>query len=399
MSSTSHFQHQRYQSGPPTSPYHLFPPVWPLDPAEAEFGEQLAQAGVNFHQAQVAALYCIHGTFGGNDFLGLFTELSRFAPRMSQALGRLGKGAIDFLLREQGNYTRQYASRLEKALAVGAGRTIPVRLFYWCSQNNHIARADGAIRLIAELARLAETLDPETPSRVVLWGHSHGGNVLALLTQLLGADQQARDDFFTAASCFYQPWLRAGVDLPVWQHVRDLLEATDPPLRKLQLDIVTFGTPVRYGWNETGCAKLLHFIHHRPPPRGAEYQAPVPLKLTHALRAADGDYIQQIGISGTNFPPLPIAPRALLADWRLNKILEREVARESIITRLRHGTRIPDTGTTLLVDYQGFKPFVLQNLAGHALYTRSQWLPFHCQQIAERFYGSSMLAAARVAAD
>ncbi len=42
----------------------------------------------------------------------------------------------------------------------------------------------------------------------------------------------------------------------------------------------------------------------------------------------DGDYIQQTGISGTNLMPLPLAVRTLLADWRLGKLLEHDVARE-----------------------------------------------------------------------
>ncbi len=57
-------------------------------------------------------------------------------------------------------------------MAAGAERTIPVRQFHWSSQNNHIARADGAVRLIAELARLAIELGyggrTATPIRTVV---------------------------------------------------------------------------------------------------------------------------------------------------------------------------------------------------------------------------------------
>ncbi len=368
----------------------MLPQVSSLDPATPEYAEQLALAGTHFDQANVAALYCLHGTFAGNDLFGLVTELSRFAPKLSQALGRLGKQTVDLVARETGNYTRQYAATLEQRLSAGASQTIPVRRFHWSSQNNHIARADGAIRLLAELARLAETRDPSAPpARVLLWGHSHGGNVLALATQLLGADPPARDQFFEAAASFYRPWLRSSIDMPVWQQVRELLETPEHPLRKLLLDLVTFGTPIRYGWNASGYANLLHFVHHRPPPQGAEYQAPVPLKLRRILRAADGDTIQQIGISGSNFPPIPLALRTFVADRRLDKLLEKNVPRESMLARLRHGTRVPDAGTSLLVDYQGLKPWPFQNIVGHALYTRTPWLPFHCQQIAEQFYGDN----------
>ncbi len=359
----------------------------PTSPLSAEFDEQLAVAGASFQRAQVAAIYCVHGTFVGNDFLGLLTELSRFAPGLSKSLSQVGKRVVDNFTGEAGNYTREFTAALESGLAVGAKRNIPVRLFNWSSQNNHIARADGAIRLIGELAQHANTQEALRFERVQLWGHSHGGNVLALVTQLLGADREARNDFFQAARSYYQPWLRQGTDMPVWQQVRDVLDEDDHPVRKLALDMVTYGTPIRYGWNANGYANLLHFIHHRPPPQGAEYSAPIPLQPLRARKALDGDYIQQIGIAGTNFMPLPLAARTLLADWRLDKLLEANVDRDSIIARLHYATRVPDEGTTLLTDYTEISPWLVRNIAGHGLYTRRKWLPFHCREIAKRFYG------------
>ena len=380
----NHFRHQAYRSERPTSPYHLLPRVLPVDPQSAEFGEQLAAAGKTFGRADVGAIYCVHGTFVGNDFLGLLTELYRFAPGLSGQLSRVGKRVVDFVTGEAGNYTRAFTTALETGLATGAGRTIPVRLFQWSSQNNHIARADGAVRLLDELARFA-TAAPR-PCRIQLWAHSHGGNVLALVTQLLAADRDLRDEFFDATKSFFHAWIRGGIDMPVWERVRQILDEPKHPLRQLPLDIVTFGTPIRYGWNAGGYAKLLHFIHHRPPPRGAEYQAPVPLRLLRARKALDGDYVQQIGIAGTNFPPLPIAVRTLLADWRLRKMLGHDLAPEFVLTRLRRGARVPDEGTTLLVDYGEIHPWLVRHLAGHGLYTWRKWLPFHCHEIAERFY-------------
>jgi len=387
MSLANPFRHQVYRSERPTSPYHLLPGVSPTRLPSAKFDELLAAAGVNFGRANVAAIYCVHGTFVGNDFFGLFTELSRFAPRVAKLLGHCGKRVVDGMTGEAGNYTRGFTAAFEAGLAAGAARTIPVRLFNWSSQNNHSARADGAIRLISELAQRACDWEASRFRRVMLWGHSHGGNVLALVSQLLGADHAARDEFFRAARSYYQPWIRQGIDMPMWQQVRDLLDEDDHPVHKLALDMVTFGTPIRYGWNAGGYANLLHFIHHRPPPQGAEYSAPIPLKLLRARRGLDGDYIQQLGIAGTNCMPLPWAVRTLLADWRLGKLLEENVVRESILARLCHATRVPDEGTTLLTDYTEISPWLVRNIAGHGLYTRRKWLPFHCCQIAERFYG------------
>lgn len=391
MPLANHFRHQTYQSARPTSPYHLLPSVAPADPRSAEFGEQLASAGADFGRANVAAIYCVHGTFVGNDLLGLCTELSRFAPRLANAFSHCGKRVVDLFTGEAGNYTRGFAATLEAGLSVGSEQAIPVRLFNWSSQNNHIARADGAVRLIDELAKVAEQENGNVtePRRILIWGHSHGGNVLALLTQLLGVDCETRDSFFQAAQSYYQPWIRSNTDMPIWGRVRKILDDETHPLRQLKIDIVSYGTPVRYGWQAEGYAKLLHIIHHRPPQRGEEYQTPVPFSLWRARRALDGDFVQQVGICGTNFMPLPIAVRTLLADRRLDKLLEAEVADEGVFQRLRHGVRTHDAGTSLLVDYAKISPWLHRHIAGHGLYTRRRWLPFHCREIAERFYGDS----------
>lgn len=366
----------------------------PTDPSSAEFDAALAAAGAAFGQARVAAVYCVHGTFAGSDTLGLLTELARFAPELSKSLGSLGKQAVNAIAGESGNYTPEYVATMQAGLSTGADHTIPVRFFNWSSQNNHIGRADGAVRLVDELARLAAGLSEEQltaaqPPRVVLWGHSHASNVFALATNLLGSDTRAQEEFFRASRSFYQPWLWGRVDLPVWESVQQLLDETDHPLRRLELDIVTFGGPVRYGWDADGYANLLHFIHHRPPPQGVEYQAPVPIEPMRMLSAVDGDYVQQIGISGTNLAPNPLALRTFLADWRLDKLLEKDVPRKTILKRLEHGTRVPEEGTTLLVDYEKDEGGINYHLLGHALYTRCKWLPLHCREVATRFYGAT----------
>lgn len=124
----------------------------------------MAAVGATLARANVAAVYLVHGTFTGNDPLGLLTELARFAPRLSERLRRVAKGAADLVIGETGNYTAGFAARMETALSAGAGRTIPVRRFHWSGQNTHVSRADGAVRLIDELAKLAMTQLPPAPS-------------------------------------------------------------------------------------------------------------------------------------------------------------------------------------------------------------------------------------------
>ncbi len=374
-------------------------------------------------RANVAAVYLVHGTFCGNDPLGLLTELARYAPRGSESLRRFTKGAFDLLLGEAGNYTAAFAARMESALSTGAGRTIPVRRFHWSSQNHHIGRADGAVRLIDELADFAATISPSgplppvgragegggagtrrdtppptpphqgegsgsrgVPPRVLLWGHSHGGNIFALASNLLGSDGATRREFFHAARSFYQRWRSARIDFPVWQRVEDLLTSTTHPLRRVALDMVTFGTPIRYGWESAGYSRLLHFVGHRPHDPERHWLAPYPPRLHGVLTALHGDFVHHLGIAGSGFPPFPLAFRTLAANRRMRRILARHVP-GWLLTRMRAGSRVHHDGATMLVDYADPVRFPLLHIFGHALYTRSHWLPLHCELVAKEFYG------------
>jgi hypothetical protein len=48
--------------------------------------------------------------------------------------------------------------------------------------------------------------------------------------------------------------------------------------------------------------------------------------------------------------------------------------------------RVPTEGTTLLVDYGPPRCNVVQHLAGHAVYTRPEWMLFHAEETARRLY-------------
>ncbi|MAT72089.1 MAG: hypothetical protein CMJ58_21495 [Planctomycetaceae bacterium] len=352
----------------------------------------MAPCGRAFAQAGVAGIYLTHGTFAGNDALGLVTEIARFAPGLGRALRRAGKGVVDVVAGELGNFTSDYALRMQRGLAAGAGRDIPVQLFNWSSQNNHIGRADGAVELVCELARFAEELpadawaDPQRPPRVQLWGHSHGGNMFAILTNLLGRQRGCCQPLFDAAERFFRGW-RGRVDVPYWQQACDVLDDPEHPLRRLQLDIVTLGTPIRYGWDADGYAKLLHLVNHRADEELQEYLARYPFRIADVLAAAAGDYVHQIGVAGTNLWVNPLALRTFLSDRRLRQLLEAGMPREWLGARMKRGVRVAEEGETLLVDYDDPGRLPHQHLLGHGLYTRTRWLPWQCERVAEAFYG------------
>ncbi|TWU29370.1 hypothetical protein [Bythopirellula polymerisocia] len=388
-----HFRHQPYRSTLPVAPYQLVPEPEEVDPSSADYTERLAASCAALTNVNLAATYLVHGTFIGNDVLGLLTELRRCSPWLSERVRQATRGMVNCVAGETGNYTSQFAATFQQGIAVGAGRESPVRLFQWSGQNNHIARADGAVGLICNLASLAESLSDATlispnQARVMLWGHSHGGNVLALLTSLLAADREARQKFFEAARIFFTPWWGKSTDMPTWVHAEQVLEDADHPLRNLALDIATFGTPIRYGWHGAGYNNLLHFVNHRPKAEVPAHKTRHPLHLPRFLKATDGDYIHQLGIAGTNLMPNPLAVRTLLADLRLKKVLEHDLQPEWRLQRWSRGHRIPDEGTTLLVDYHDSHWYTPYHLAGHGTYTRSKWLPFHVTEIARQFYSA-----------
>jgi len=331
----------------------------------------------------VAAIYLVHGTFVGADATGVLSALASVFPAASDALRVVIKRLIDSIVGDRGDYTPRYAALFEDSMTRGDAEKIPVRLFQWSSENHHIGRADGAVRLIDELA----SLELVHGRRVLLWGHSHAGNVFALATNLLASDESARAAFFDAARVYYRWPLLGWVDIPQWERVRAYLDRGGEPLRDTPLDIVTFGTPIRYGWDTGGYAQLLHFVHHRPARGLPAYRALFPPPLDDLLHATGGDYVQQLGVAGTNLRPSIFAWRCRWAEQRLNDLLQAGLRAGTLAERFAAGLRVADEGTTLLVDYGQLGGSVADHHFGHAVYTSQDWLLFHAEEVARRFYG------------
>ena len=343
----------------------------------------MREVGRAFRARGVVAVYLVHGTFVGPDTLGVLAELARLFPKASASVRRIITRIVDHLTGDAGNYTGSFAQCFESTINSDGGPRIPVKLFHWSSENHHLGRADGAVRLINELC----SLEVPRGGRILLWGHSHAGNVFALMTNLLAGDRQAVDEFFKAAEVYYRWPIVGCVDIPVWKGVRDRLTGQSPPLVDVPLDVVTFGTPIRYGWDSTGYSQLLHFVNHRPAEGCPEYRAPFPPKIDNVFSAVDGDYVQQLGIAGTNIMPSVFAWRAWLADNRLNDLLESGQREGRPLDQFKAGAIVPDEGTTLLVDYGLPEDTIAQHHAGHAIYTKRGWLLFHAEEVARRFYG------------
>lgn len=386
--SDSRFRHQVYTERPPAAAcIRLKPTPGPaLCSGEARF--RLRRSGEILRAAGVGAIYVVQGGFAALDAAVALAELARQYPAGSSAIQRLIRELHAPAAGEPGRFTSRYADALETLLAAG-GDTIPVRLLEWSCENHHLGRADAAVRLIDELAALE--LPPQ--KRVLLFGHGHAGNAFALASSLLAGDAQTLEQFFTAAAIYYRLPMTGVVDVPVWRRVERLLAGSPKALARRPLDFVTFGAPVRYGWGLRRGDALLHFVNHRPlnglPPHLAQF----PPKLGDVLAAAGGDYLQQLGIAGSDTPPNRTAWRARLANRRLATLLENDLAAGSLVERLKLGMRVPETGMTLLVDYGPSCGELAQHLAGHAVYARSEWLLFHVEEIVRRLYATAGLGS------
>ena len=382
------FRHQAYADAPPDSSHHFiapgsFPPV-----GSREFRHRMRDVGASLRAAGVTTVYLVHGSCVGPDARRVLARLARVFPSAATTVYRLIRQTrfrAGFT-----NYTQAYARLFEAAVNPPGAEAISVELFEWSSENHHLGRADGAVRLVNRLA----SLDPDASHRVLLWGHSHAGNVFALATNLLGGDPESVRRFFSAADVYYRWPLARCVDIPVWHRVRELLARRGRLPANVSLDVVTFGTPVRYGWESSGYSRLLHFVNHCPVEGLPNYRAAFPPRVDEVLKAARGDYVQQLAVAGTNVRPALFAWRARLADRRLSRLLEAGLPDGMTLDRFRAGTIVPDEGTTLLVDYGRPMGGIDEHQAGHAVYTRKEWLLFHAEQVARQFYSAEVRKAA-----
>jgi hypothetical protein len=341
-----------------------------------EFKLRMQDVGKIFRAAGIKVIYLVHGTFAGDDPAGLLSELSRRMPTTGYRLRSFIKRMIDALVGSHGNYTDDYADLFQEALNAGQEPAIEVHRFCWSGENHHLGRANAAVQLLAEMS------EREQQGATMLWGHSHAGNVFALMTSLLAGDPELIDAFFRAAKPYWSTLPRKGREGSAWNVMFERLSPRDKALFTRPPHFCTFGTPIRYGWESTGYKSLLHFVNHRRVPELPDYRADFPKSAGDIQTAAGGDYVQQLGIAGTNTMPSIFTPRALRADRRLNKKLQERGAIWRLRERLKMGMRVPEEGTTLLVDYGEPAGMLPEHLAGHAVYTEPAWLLFHAEQSA-----------------
>jgi hypothetical protein len=167
------------------------------------------------------------------------------------------------------------------------------------------------------------------------------------------------------------------------------LLGTGSALNGAALDVVTFGTPVRYGWDPSGLGNLLHMVNHRSlRTDGKTWLAKMELpQVTMEMPIAwGGDYVQELAVAGSDaVPTTEVAKAANKALWEL---VEPYDGFERWLECARRAVRFPSEGRCLLADYKDCtgSTNVREHYYGHAAYTRLNAMLFNTTEIAKAFY-------------
>ncbi len=421
MPAGNNFQHSEYSRANPgdRASYREVEPWAPLDSVAGQ--DTLARLGKQMAQQGVRAVVFMHGSHLGSDVFGmqrldeaggLKRGYSRGIPGMEALLALMRdetnglshapggrtppldddeqvKVVLDSDAKDAANFTTAYVQQFEKAIARDATARMRCLRYVWSSEHHHLGRAKAACRLLDRLNRLVAELKLGGGDRVLVQAHGHAGQVLALASNLLS----------TAASSGRKALLetlRAYLDgAGTAPEVLEALAAVEPHLTEgtllngVALDVVTFGTPVRYGWDPSSLGKLLHIVNHRPMRQdGKRWLAKTELpQITMEMPIAwGGDYVQQLAVAGCDAVPRDqVAKEANKALW---EIVEPSDGFERWLECARRCVRCANDGQCLLIDYKDAtgSSNALDHVFGHAAYTRLSHLLFNTNEIVKALY-------------
>jgi hypothetical protein len=321
----------------------------------------MADVGARMKQAGVKLVVFAHGSFVGDDPLTIARTVEDAIPALAghaRALRGFTRAQVHRFLGDLSNFTPEYVAGFAQATGVAATS------FTWSGENHHAGRVQGAVRLARAIALYGGgAIGPG--DRVLLVGHSHGGQLFAVLSQLL-AGAEGHEELVAAA--------RARGEDPgaLADHLAQL--------RAVDFDVATFGTPPRYGWARGARFRVLHLVNHRgAAPRGRS--------LLGVFHTREGDYVHRVGVPGSDFPALAPQERAINA--RLDRILGHGWSPRVWLGHVARGLRVAPHGHTILVDYGDDAravPNLLATGLGHAAYTRRDAMLFHARLVAGHFY-------------
>ena len=420
MPKENNFLHAKYSRSDPgdRAMYASFEPGAP--PFSPAWHDELGRLGTRMWDAGVRAILLVYGSYLGADLFGsgrldevggLKRGYSRGIPGLESLLAALRpndyqrssqdaschppfvnedsvKTTLDTLLNDKANFSEQYVNALRDGLASAHGLVVQRHL--WSSLHHHPGRMEGALALLHELNHLKAQQDLHAGDRILIVAHGHAGQLPALLSNLTAPEESSvRETVFETLASFYEQRESPSVSV---QHLQELdrLLAENQFAAWPSLDVVTLGTPIRYGWDTDGLSQLLHVVNHRPIRQdGKRWLAKMelPQVVMEMPMASGGDYVHQLAVAGTDV--VPASPWEVELDQALRENLEPYDGFERWLECARRVTRCPNDGQCLLIDYHdatGGSPE--EHLFGHACYTRLDALLFQTGYIVDTFYGA-----------
>jgi hypothetical protein len=391
-----------------------------VPPASPGWIEAMATCGASLSQAGVASVVFLHGSIHGTDVFGMQRLDEVGGLKRGYSRGVSGVDALLAAMREEtngipllpgglrpplfnddetkhlldeqigdaGNFTDASVESFRKAINTNLTQPISCRRLLWSSEHHHLGRALAAVQLLDTLHRLCTEQGLGKSHRILVQAHGQAGLVLALASNMLCPSPiTGRLKLLNILNAYAEQTHQSELADAV-RRIESLL-TTATLLNGVALDIVTFGMPVRYGWDSSGIGKLLHVVNHRNlRTDGKNWLAKMELpQITMEMPIAwGGDYVQELAVAGSDAVPTTEPGKA--ANKIVWEMVEPYDGFERWLECARRAVRFPSEGRCLLVDYKDSTGSTnpRDHYYGHAVYTRRHAMLFNLTQIVRTFY-------------
>lgn len=420
MSADNNFQHAPYSRADPGDRVAYREFVAGAPAGSAAWTDAMSALGGPLSGAGVRAVLFLHGSLLGTDLFGMqrLDEVGGLKRGYSRGISGLdallaamredtnglsaaqlappikddaaSKTCLDDQLGDAGNFTNTAVAQFQQAINQNLSHPIACRRTLWSCEHHHLGRAIATLLVLDQLRTLCANVKLVARDRLLVLAHGHAGQLLALASNFLApSGNSGKKKLLDLVTAYAQQTSQDAL----WGLIRrmePLLEA-GTMLNGASLDVVTFGTPVRYGWDRTGLGRLLHIINHRAlRADGKRWLAKMDLpQITVEMPVAwGGDYVQQLAVAGCD--ALPLTPEAKSANKAIWELVEPWDGFERWLECARKSVRCPVDGVCLLVDYKDCtgSAAVRDHYYGHAAYTRSQAILFNMTEIVNALYAS-----------
>jgi hypothetical protein len=395
--------------------------VAPTVLSESPAGQDaMAALGTRFAQAGVRVIILLHGSIMGTDIFGVqrLDELgglkrgySRGVAGLDALLALMREGSngisplpggvkppfanddatkrlLDEQIEDAANFTNVYAALMKQSLNRDLDRPIHCVRELWSCEHHHLGRAMDAVSMLGRFRDWVEVYKLGQGDRILIQAHGQAGLVLALASNLLCVSAtDSRTRLLDLLSALSPQIDRQGITSTI-KRIAPLL-SSGRLLNDAVLDVVTLGTPVRYGWDPSGIGKLLHIVNHRNlRTDGKTWLSKMELpQITMEMPIAwGGDYIQELAVAGSD--AVPTTESAKVANKALWELVEPFDGFERWLECARRAVRIPSEGLGILADYKDStgSTNVRDHYYGHAAYTRLNAMLFNTTEIVRALY-------------